>query len=54
MMFVLYDGWLHMNRTEMINDFKNFLRENQESIHRHNAYAEKVTTLGELKEELNI
>ena len=29
-------------------------QENQESIHRHNAYAEKVTTLGELKEELNI
>ena len=29
-------------------------QENQESIHRHNAYAEKITTLGELKEELNI
>ena len=29
-------------------------QENQESIHRHNAYAEKVTTLGELKKELNI
>ena len=29
-------------------------QENQESIHRDNAYAEKVTTLGELKEELNI
>ncbi|WP_405293125.1 GTP cyclohydrolase MptA [Methanobrevibacter sp.] len=29
-------------------------QENQESIHRHNAYAEKVTTLGELKSELNI
>ena len=29
-------------------------QENQESIHRHNAYAEKVTTMGELKEELNI
>ena len=29
-------------------------QENQESIHRHNAFAEKVTTLGELKEELNI
>jgi GTP cyclohydrolase-4 len=29
-------------------------QENQESIHRHNAYAEKVTTLGELKAELNI
>ena len=29
-------------------------QENQESIHRHNAYAEKVTNLGELKEELNI
>lgn len=27
-------------------------QENQESIHRHNAFAEKVTTLGELKEEL--
>ena len=29
-------------------------QENQESIHRHNAFAEKVTTLGELKEELSI
>ena len=29
-------------------------QENQESSHRHNAYAEKVTTLGELKAELNI
>ena len=29
-------------------------QENQESIHRHNAYAEKETTLIELKEELNI
>ncbi|WP_407380859.1 GTP cyclohydrolase MptA [Methanobrevibacter sp.] len=29
-------------------------QENQESIHRHNAFAEKVTTLGELKEELNL
>ncbi|WP_296878060.1 GTP cyclohydrolase MptA [uncultured Methanobrevibacter sp.] len=29
-------------------------QENQESIHRHNAFAEKVTTMGELKEELNI
>lgn len=29
-------------------------QENEESIHRHNAYAEKITTLGELKEELNI
>ena len=29
-------------------------QENQESINRHNAFAEKVTTLGELKEELNI
>ena len=29
-------------------------QENQESIHRHNAYAEKGTSLGELKEELNI
>ena len=27
-------------------------QENQESIHRHNAYAEKVTTMGELKAEL--
>ena len=29
-------------------------QENQESIHRHNAFAEKVTTMGELKEELDI
>ena len=29
-------------------------QENQESIHRHNAFAEKITTLGELKKELNI
>jgi GTP cyclohydrolase-4 len=29
-------------------------QENQESIHRHNAFAEKVTTLRELKAELNI
>ena len=29
-------------------------QENHESIHRHNAFAEKVTTLGELKKELNI
>ena len=29
-------------------------QENHESIHRHNAFAEKITTLGELKEELNI
>ena len=29
-------------------------QENQESIHRHNAFAEKITTLGELKEELGI
>lgn len=29
-------------------------QENHESIHRHNAYAEKVTTMGELKAELNI
>ena len=29
-------------------------QENQESIHRHNAYAEKVSTLGALKEELNL
>jgi len=29
-------------------------QENQESIHRHNAFAEKVTTMGELKKELNI
>jgi GTP cyclohydrolase-4 len=28
-------------------------QENQESIHRHNAFAEKVTTMGELKQELN-
>jgi GTP cyclohydrolase-4 len=29
-------------------------QENQESIHRHNAFAEKVTTMGELKSELNM
>ncbi|MDO5823903.1 GTP cyclohydrolase MptA [Methanobrevibacter sp.] len=29
-------------------------QENHESIHRHNAFAEKETTLGELKAELNI
>ena len=29
-------------------------QENQESIHRHNAFAEKVTTMGELKNELNM
>ena len=29
-------------------------QENQESIHRHNAFAEKVTTMGELKQELNL
>ena len=29
-------------------------QENQESIHRHNAFAEKVTTLGDLKAELDI
>ena len=29
-------------------------QENHESIHRHNAFAEKVTTIGELKEELDI
>lgn len=29
-------------------------QENQESIHRHNAFAEKITTLGELKEELDV
>ena len=29
-------------------------QENQESIHRHNAFAEKVTTFGELRDELNI
>ena len=29
-------------------------QENQESIHRHNAFAEKVSTLGALKEELNV
>ena len=27
-------------------------QENHESIHRHNAFAEKVTTMGELKQEL--
>lgn len=29
-------------------------QENHESIHRHNAFAEKITTMGELKEELRI
>ena len=29
-------------------------QENHESIHRHNAFAEKVTTMGELKQELNL
>jgi GTP cyclohydrolase-4 len=29
-------------------------QENHESIHRHNAFAEKVTTLGELKGELGL
>lgn len=29
-------------------------QENHESIHRHNAFAEKITTMGELKEELDI
>lgn len=29
-------------------------QENYESIHRHNAYAEKVTSMGELKEELDV
>ncbi len=29
-------------------------QENQERIHRHNAFAEKVTTMGELKQELNL
>ena len=29
-------------------------QENHESIHRHNAFAEKETTMGELKAELNI
>lgn len=29
-------------------------QENHESIHRHNAFAEKKTTMGELKAELNI
>ena len=29
-------------------------QENQESIHRHNAFAEKVTTMGELKQELDL
>ena len=27
---------------------------NQESIHRHNAFAERVATMGELKEEVKI
>lgn len=27
---------------------------NEESIHRHNAFAEKIATIGELKEEINI
>ncbi len=26
---------------------------NEESIHRHNAFAEKVATMGELKKEIN-
>jgi GTP cyclohydrolase-4 len=26
---------------------------NEESIHRHNAFAEKVATMGELKREIN-
>jgi GTP cyclohydrolase IV len=26
---------------------------NEESIHRHNAFAEKVATMGELKKEMN-
>ncbi|WP_407378732.1 GTP cyclohydrolase MptA [Methanobrevibacter sp.] len=29
-------------------------QENHESIHRHNAFAEKVTTMGDLKAELNL
>ena len=29
-------------------------QENQESIHRHNAFEEKVTTMGDLKAELNL
>ena len=29
-------------------------QENQESINRHNAFAEKITTMGELKTELNL
>jgi len=29
-------------------------QENHESIHRHNAFAEKISTLGALKEELNL
>jgi GTP cyclohydrolase-4 len=27
---------------------------NEESIHTHNAFAERIATLGELKEELNL
>ncbi len=44
----------------IVNKYSNFpddvlitaRQENHESIHRHNAFAEKVTTLGELKAEL--
>lgn len=40
-------------------DFPDFIsvtarQENQESIHRHNAFAEKTTTIGELKSELKV
>lgn len=40
-------------------DFPDFIsvtarQENQESIHRHNAFAEKTTTIGELKSELRV
>ena len=29
-------------------------QENEESIHRHNAYAERITTIGELKKEMGM
>ena len=40
-------------------DFPDFIsvtarQENQESIHKHNAFAEKTTTIGELKSELRV
>ena len=40
-------------------DFPDFIsvivrQKNQESIHRHNAFAEKTTTIGELKSELRV